>query len=215
MIRDPYITTAILAEQMGWSRQFAHRVLRGIERTFPGVIERAPGGKMQARASRLAPHVLGMKPSAVEVKLDIETAQATANAIDSAKPPVFTLENVPAYADSDAMRLITEPCKGRSTFTCPWHAWTYDLDGKLVATPKLGGERQNRDPAMNVEGLDLKPVRIAQWEFLVFVCLDPDAPDLAHDLGDLPERLAPYRLGEYRLARRVEVQPVARQLIQR
>jgi choline monooxygenase len=50
----------------------------------------------------------------------------------------------------------------------------------------------------------LHPVRIEAWGCLVFVCLDPDAPSLADELGDLPERLAPYRLGEHRLFRRRE-----------
>jgi len=52
--------------------------------------------------------------------------------------------------------------------------------------------------------MGLHGVRVAEWGCLVFVCLDPEAPELAHELGDLPERLAGYRLDEYRLARRVD-----------
>jgi choline monooxygenase len=91
-----------------------------------------------------------------------------------------------------AMRLVTEPCKGRSTFTCPWHAWTYDLEGKLVATPKLGGERQNRDAAMNVDGLGLKPVRVAQWLDMLFVNIDGNAPPFEEHVRPLNELLEPY-----------------------
>ena len=46
------------------------------------------------------------------------------------------------------------------------------LDAQALAAPELASTL-------------VHPARIAQWEFLVFVCLDPDAPELAHDLGDL------------------------------
>jgi choline monooxygenase len=50
----------------------------------------------------------------------------------------------------------------------------------------------------------LVPVRVDSWGPLVFVCLDDEAPALAVELGDLPNRLAGYRLEEQTLARRVE-----------
>ena len=62
-----------------------------------------------------------------------------------------------------AMRVVTEPCKGRTSFTCPWHAWTYDLSGRLITTPKLGGDRLNQDPDFPTDGLALKPVRVGCW----------------------------------------------------
>ena len=46
--------------------------------------------------------------AAGEQALDIETATATARAIDEVKPPVFTLENVADYMDSDALQLIED-----------------------------------------------------------------------------------------------------------
>ncbi len=47
----------------------------------------------------------------------------------------------------------------------------------------------------------LHPVRVDEWGCLVFVCLDPAAPGLEDELGDLPDRLAGYRLSEHRLVR--------------
>ena len=50
----------------------------------------------------------------------------------------------------------------------------------------------------------LYPVRCEQWGFLIFVCLDDEAPALHEELGDLPERLAGFRPDEWRLERRLD-----------
>ena len=113
-------------------------------------------------------------------------------------------------------RLVTEPRGSVARFfQCPYHAWAYDLDGACLGTPlftpEAGIPEDQRDifdmgavKAFDKADHGLYPVRVEQWGCLVFVCLDPAAPDLLDELGDLPERLAGYRLGEQRLVRRVE-----------
>ena len=91
-----------------------------------------------------------------------------------------------------AMRVVTEPCKRSTSFTCPWHAWTYDLAGHLIATPKLGGDRLNHDAAFPTDGLSLMPVRVGQWLDLIFVNIDGKAPPLDQHLQPLEELLRPY-----------------------
>lgn len=79
-------------------------------------------------------------------------------------------------------------CEGegrRETLQCPYHAWTYDLDGGLRAAP-----RSEREPGFAREELGLHPVAVAEWGPFVFVNPDADAEPLAETLGDLPERLA-------------------------
>ena len=100
-------------------------------------------------------------------------------------------------------------------FQCPYHAWAYDLDGACLGTPlftpKAGIPQDQRD-AFDMSGVEafdkadhgLHAVRVDSWGALVLVCLDPDAPELEHELGDLPGRLAGHRLDEHRLLRRVE-----------
>lgn len=66
-------------------------------------------------------------------------------------------------------------------FTCPYHAWTYDLDGALVAAPHM--ERCST----NVKRLAIRPLRVAIWRGWVFVNLDPSAPpfeDYIEQFGD-------------------------------
>jgi phenylpropionate dioxygenase-like ring-hydroxylating dioxygenase large terminal subunit len=75
-------------------------------------------------------------------------------------------------------------CEGegrRATLQCPYHAWTYGLDGSLRAAPRselvAGFER---------ERLGLVAVPVEAWGPFVFVNPDPDAAPLAETLGDLP-----------------------------
>jgi choline monooxygenase len=100
-------------------------------------------------------------------------------------------------------------------FQCPYHAWAYGLDGACLGTPLFtpgAGIPADQEGAFDmsaVRGFDkadygLHPARIGTWASIVFVCLDPGVPSLEDELGDLPARLAGYRLDEYRLVRRVE-----------
>jgi choline monooxygenase len=105
-------------------------------------------------------------------------------------------------------------------FQCPYHAWAYDLDGACLGTPLftpesgIPSDQQDAFDMSDVVAFDkadygLYPARVDAWGCLVFVCLDPETPPLADELGDLPERLAGYRLGEHRLLRRVEYEIAA------
>jgi choline monooxygenase len=76
---------------------------------------------------------------------------------------------------------------------CPYHGWTYRLDGTLKGTPEFDG----------VEDFDrtrfgLVPMRVAVWESFVFVCLDEATPPLEAQLTGLGPHLA--RLEVTRLA---------------
>jgi choline monooxygenase len=105
-------------------------------------------------------------------------------------------------------------------FQCPYHAWAYDLDGECLGTPLFTPEagipvdQQGAFDMSNVTSFDkadhgLYPARVDSWGCLVFVCLDLEAPSLSEELGDLPKRLAGYRLAEQRLLRRVEYEIAA------
>lgn len=73
----------------------------------------------------------------------------------------------------------------RATLQCPYHAWTYALDGRLLAAPRL--EREGRDDR---EKLGLLPLRLETWGPFLFVNPDPDAVPLSEVLEDVPERIA-------------------------
>jgi choline monooxygenase len=81
--------------------------------------------------------------------------------------------------------LIAEGEGNRKALQCPYHAWTYDLDGTLRKAP-----RSDREPDFDKEGFSMLPVATEAWGPLVFVNPDPDATPLAEALGPLPGYVA-------------------------
>jgi Rieske 2Fe-2S family protein len=81
-------------------------------------------------------------------------------------------------------------CKG--AIRCRYHGWTYRFDGSLIGVPEAlqFGERLEKS------ALGLHPVRVEELCGLVFVNLEADASPLAELVGDLPNRLARYRIHE-------------------
>ncbi|HTU32130.1 MAG TPA: aromatic ring-hydroxylating dioxygenase subunit alpha [Solirubrobacteraceae bacterium] len=85
--------------------------------------------------------------------------------------------------------IVATDARRRSTLQCPYHAWTYGLDGCLRAAPRSG-----EDPAFDADGLGLVPVSVGTWGPFVFANPDPAAAPLAEALGDLPEVVAAHGL---------------------
>jgi phenylpropionate dioxygenase-like ring-hydroxylating dioxygenase large terminal subunit len=77
----------------------------------------------------------------------------------------------------------------RGTLQCPYHAWTYGLDGCLRAAP-----RTRDDADFDATGLGLVPMAVGTWGPFVFVNPDADAAPLAEALGDLPAVVAAHGL---------------------
>lgn len=95
-------------------------------------------------------------------------------------------------------RLVLEPEKRRPALRCPYHSWTYGLDGELLRTPLVGGPGHDDCPAVDKSGLGLRPVRAAVWNDLVFVDLSGAAPPLAETTGPLDARWADYDFSDMR-----------------
>ena len=78
--------------------------------------------------------------------------------------------------------VVVEGSGCRETLQCPYHAWTYGLDGALRKAP-----RSEREPGFDPAAFSLLPVAVDTWGPFVFVNPDPDAGPLAEALGDVPE----------------------------
>ncbi len=100
-------------------------------------------------------------------------------------------------------QLVGEESNGSfaGAIRCPYHSWTYELDGRLRTAPFLG----EADGVFKDE-LSLHEVAVGVWGGFVFVNLSPErAREAGHTLADqldgVPERLRRYPLSELRIGR--------------
>ena len=87
------------------------------------------------------------------------------------------------------LKLVEEPGNVGPAIQCPYHTWTYKLDGALHSTPYFGGSEPLSAPA----GFDraqygLVPVRVATWHDWIFVNLNGSAPPLEDVVAPLERR---------------------------
>jgi choline monooxygenase len=89
------------------------------------------------------------------------------------------------------MRLV----EGRGScarIVCPYHAWTYGLDGRLLGAPHM-----KRSPGFEPRAHRLAEIRTEVWEGWIYVTLDPAAESVARLLAPLQEIVAPYAMAGY------------------
>lgn len=75
---------------------------------------------------------------------------------------------------------------------CPYHAWTYNLDGSLRGAPAM-----TLNEGFCKDAYTLPAVRCEEWLGWVFVCLDPDTPPVAEKLAEVETMVAGYDMTNY------------------
>jgi len=108
-----------------------------------------------------------------------------------------------AEAAADGVK-VSGGVLGANGIRCPYHQWTYALDGKLLNAPHL-----REGDGFCKEDFSLYPVGVETWGGFVFLNLTPDAAakegrTLRRELGEAAERVRRYPLGDLRVARRIE-----------
>ena len=78
------------------------------------------------------------------------------------------------------------------TIVCPYHAWTYNLDGKLRGAPAM-----SQNDAFCKDHYRLPQVRCEEWLGWVFVCLDPEAESVSDQLAEVADMIAAYDMTNY------------------
>ena len=86
-------------------------------------------------------------------------------------------------------QLVRAPCRAAGLIRCPYHSWTYTLDGTLSGTPHVGGPGRHAHDGFDRSAHGLKAIRSAQWLDLVFVNLSGDAPPFEQHIAPLAERV--------------------------
>jgi len=91
-------------------------------------------------------------------------------------------------------RLIAQPCKSLTALRCPYHSWAYDFEGRLRATPSVGGARKNSAEGFDKSQHGLHEVRCAVWLDQIFIDLSGDAPAFEDHIASLSARWAEFDL---------------------
>ncbi|WP_206057201.1 aromatic ring-hydroxylating dioxygenase subunit alpha [Nitratireductor sp. XY-223] len=89
-------------------------------------------------------------------------------------------------------QLIRAVGKAQKALTCPYHDWTYDLEGNLISIPDEDREYGSVDKSC----LGLKPASVDLWRGMLFVHPDPGAGSIAEWFGDIEPMLGPHRVEE-------------------
>ena len=76
-------------------------------------------------------------------------------------------------------------------FTCPYHNWTYALNGKLIGAPTM-----NEVSGFDASRHGLLPLKVETWEGHVFVNFDPKSKPLSASLGDMINWVRNYRMAD-------------------
>lgn len=97
------------------------------------------------------------------------------------------------------LKLIDSPCNVGSMLKCPYHAWAYNLNGELKATPYFGGRESHRAEGFDRTSNGLIPVRTAIWHDWVFVNLDGKAESFDDFIAPLARNLQALDLTQAKL----------------
>ncbi|MEA3061975.1 MAG: hypothetical protein QOJ94_1756 [Sphingomonadales bacterium] len=116
--------------------------------------------------------------------------------------------------DDGAARAFANVCRHRGSrlvagsggcakrLTCPYHAWTYGLDGRLIGVP-----HKEDYPGLDRSRLGLVPIELEAWRGFLFVRLESGGPSVAEMMAPCEAEIAPYRLEALRALGRVTLRP--------
>jgi Rieske 2Fe-2S family protein len=101
-----------------------------------------------------------------------------------------------AADEDDAILALKGGVVSKRRIICPYHAWTYDLDGQLLRAPFMTDHE-----TFNFEDVQLHPVGVASWGGFIFVNLTPeDVPAFDEVISEAANRFERYPLSDLRIA---------------
>jgi Rieske 2Fe-2S family protein len=96
-------------------------------------------------------------------------------------------------------RLKEGACGHASAIQCPYHAWTYALDGRLIGAPHMDDV-----PGFEKADYSLRAVNLALWEGVIFINLDENAMPLEEWFAPLNGKFSHWNMPILRPAKRIE-----------
>ena len=127
----------------------------------------------------------------------------------------FLGESVIAVRGDDGqVRALANICRHRGSrlldaasgcvrkLTCPYHAWSYELDGRLSGVPL-----DETYPALRREEMGLAPIEMEIYRGFIFIRLEGGGPSVAEMMAPYDAEIAPYRFEDMRAIGRVTLRP--------
>jgi len=66
-------------------------------------------------------------------------------------------------------KILQKSCRIKNLIRCPYHSWSYDTEGKLIATPHLGGMNKHHSDKFDKSKSNLKEIRSSIWLDMIFI----------------------------------------------
>lgn len=118
----------------------------------------------------------------------------------------FTIADEPVFCVRDsagAIRTFSNVCRHRmmqlvsgrgkaGRIVCPYHAWTYNLDGRLI-----GAAHMNHSTSFEKSKICLPEIRTEIWHGWIYITLNEQAPPVKELLAPLEKQVARYRMAGY------------------
>ena len=86
------------------------------------------------------------------------------------------------------MILVNEECKLKNTIRCPYHSWSYNFNGELIATPHVGGMNIHETEGFIKSKSNLKEVSTYVWMDLIFINVNKNKKDFEESIDPLEKQ---------------------------
>ncbi|MDC1296645.1 Rieske 2Fe-2S domain-containing protein, partial [Alphaproteobacteria bacterium] len=106
--------------------------------------------------------------------IPIKVAQQPILLVKNIKGNINAFHNVCSHR---CVILVDQAKNVKKIISCPYHAWAYDLDGKLLASPHFGGTNKHEPKNFIKSDHGLKSIRVKVWHDWIFVNLNNNAPE--------------------------------------
>ena len=85
-------------------------------------------------------------------------------------------------------KLLNKQCTLKNVIICPYHSWSYDFKGNLVATPHIGGFNNHQSEKFDKTNSNLKEVKTKIWMDIIFVNINSNEIDFDEYIKPLEQR---------------------------
>ena len=90
------------------------------------------------------------------------------------------------------VKLVSEIGKNKNVIRCPYHSWSYNFDGNLIATPHIGGMNKHKASSFNNSDNNLREIRTCVWLDLIIVNINNNEISFENYIKPLSNRWAKF-----------------------